>query len=143
MKEKAIEKLKNELKEAKDKTFAKPVITHLIEKCQVDEKLAEAVMKEKKTWGKCFSYLLEKAKKTAEKGARGAAIWHETVYAWAEEYFHSVDVEQPKKEIKPITPTFKPAPVIPTKAETPKVIEMPKKKGDVEGQLDMFALLGM
>jgi len=142
MKKKEIEKLKNELKEAKDKAFAKPVITHLIEKCQVDEKLAEAVLQEKKTWEKCFSYLFDKAKKAATKGARGAAIWHDTVYAWAEEYFHAVEVEKPKADVKPAAQTIKPTPVIP-KVVTPKVTEMPKKKGEVEGQLDMFALLGM
>lgn len=64
VKQKAREKLEAEKKKATQKNFAEPVITYLMKRCEEDQGLAEDVMQEGKTWNKCFSYIVEQARKT-------------------------------------------------------------------------------
>lgn len=90
MKDKAISKLQEELKAAKDKSFAKPIIGHMIERVGEDEGLAEDVLKKQKTWEQCFKYIYEKARRKAG-GHKVAAIDNETVYEWAEDYYRGTD----------------------------------------------------
>ena len=63
VKQKAREKLEAEKKKATQKNFADPVITYLMKRCEEDQGLAEDVMQEGKTWNKCFSYIVEQARK--------------------------------------------------------------------------------
>ena len=92
MKDKAISKLQEELKNAKEKSFAKPIINYLIGRIGEDEGLAEDVLKNQKTWEQCFKYIYEKARKKA--GAQKvAAIDNETVFEWAEDYYRGIDKE--------------------------------------------------
>nr|DAY30217.1 MAG TPA: PcfJ like protein [Caudoviricetes sp.] len=64
----AVTKLQEELKKAKDKEFAKPVVEHLIERCKESESLASDVCQDHKTWEKCYKYIYEQARKQAKGG---------------------------------------------------------------------------
>jgi hypothetical protein len=94
MKDKAISKLREELKTAKQKSVAKPVIEHLIRRIGEDEGLAEDVMKKGKSWEQCFSYVYNKAKKEAVKNV--AVIADDAVYEWAEDYYRGLDKDVEK-----------------------------------------------
>lgn len=152
----ATTKLQEELKKAKEKDFAKPVIEHLIERCKDSESLASDVCQDHKTWEKCFRYIYEQARKQI-KGS-GGAVLDDVVYEWAEDYYHKDDKAEEEKKAKEAAEKKKkqeekkakeaeykakePKPVVAKekKEETPK----PKKNSkDIDGQLDMFSLLGM
>ena len=97
----AEKKLKNELKKAKDKSFAEPVIEYLIKRCGEDEGLSQDVMQEHKTWEKCYDYIYSQAQKSAQKGARSCAVRDDIVCEWAEDYYHKDDkVEEERKAKK-------------------------------------------
>lgn len=95
----AIEKLKEELKNAKQKDFAEPIIEYLINRCKESESLAKDILRDGKTWGKCFDYIFDHAKKYA-KGARSAAIRDDVVCEWAEDYYHLDDKSKEEKKPK-------------------------------------------
>ena len=80
----AVTKLQEELKKAKDKEFAKPVIEHLTKRCQESESLASDVCQDHKTWEKCYKYIYEQARKQAKGGS--CAVRDDVVYEWAEDY---------------------------------------------------------
>lgn len=169
-KEAAITKLKDELDKAKEKGFAEPVIEYLISRCEEDNGLCEDVCQKHKTWDKCFAYIYDEAKKFA-KGARQCAVRNDVVYEWAEDYYHKDDkaeeeekarkeAERKKKEAerkakanaKPVTEATKKSvdtqekdkPATVTKPVEKKEEPKPKKKGkEIEGQMDLFALMGM
>lgn len=86
---KAKEKLEEELKNAKDKAFAEPVIGYLLKRCEEDEGLSQDVMQKHKTWDKCFAYIYSNAR-TQTKG-ESAHICDEVVFEWAEDYYHMDD----------------------------------------------------
>ncbi len=159
----AEEKLKREMKAAKDKSFAEPIIGYLLERCREDEGMAQDVAQEHKTWKKCFDYIYEQARRQAE-GNR-AAVRDEVVYEWAEDYYHKDDkAEEEKKAKKTAEDKTKKAipamerktagtksgakkeekmPVV-QKAEVPNESLKPKKnRKDMDGQLDMFAMMGI
>lgn len=98
LKQSAKEKLEEELKNAKDKNFADPVITYLLKRCEEDDGLAEDVLQNHKTWKKCFDYIYEQARK--QNSGNCAAVRDDVVYEWAEDYFHLDDkaVEEKKKK---------------------------------------------
>lgn len=94
VKQKAREKLEAEKKKATQKNFADPVITYLMKRCEEDQGLAEDVMQEGKTWNKCFSYIVEQARK--QSNGRSAAVEDQVVYEWAEDYYHK-EIKKLKK----------------------------------------------
>ena len=63
-----------------------------MKRCEEDQGLAEDVMQEGKTWNKCFSYIVEQARK--QSNGRSAAVEDQIVYEWAEDYYHKY--EKPK-----------------------------------------------
>lgn len=83
VKQKAKEKLEAEKKKAAQKNFADPVIDYLMKRCKEDQGLAEDVMQEGKTWNKCFSYIVEQARK--QSNGRSTAVEDQVVYEWAED----------------------------------------------------------
>lgn len=96
----AIEKLKGELKKTKNKSFADPVIAYLIRRCNDDPGFAEDVLNASKTYEKCESYVMGKARDYAG-GGRTVAVPDETVYEWAEDYYREADGKQAgKKAVK-------------------------------------------
>ncbi len=163
VKQQAEGKLKKEMAKASNKTFAEPVIRYLIERCKEDGGLSEDVMQRNKTWKKCFDYIYSKARKQAQGNC--AAIRDEVVYEWAEDYYHMDDKAEEEKKAKKAAKA-KPrngksvaerktdrgeggdgqAEKVPSqpKAEVPKEQPKPKKNNkDMDGQLDMFSLMGM
>lgn len=160
IKERAKKKLGEELKKAKDKTFADPIIKYLLERCEEDTGLSADILQEHKTWGKCFDYIFSQARKQA-KGTC-AAVRDDVVYEWAEDYYHKDDKAEEEKKAKKEAeakakrekaaaerktqakekPSSVAAPAIPKKEDKRK--EPVKKNGkDMEGQLDMFSMMGM
>lgn len=163
--EKAKEKLEKELKEAKDKSFAEPIIEYLLKRCAEDIGLAEDVCQKHKTWEKCFSFIYESARKSAN-GKRQCAVRNDVVFEWAEDYYHKDDKAEEEKKAKEAakkkgthskqnksfedsaTKKFKEEKktktaensVVQKTAEAPK----PKKNNkEIDGQMDIFSLLGM
>lgn len=151
----AVTKLQEELKKAKDKAFADPVIKHLIERCEESESLASDICQDHKTWEKCYKYIYEQARKQ-EKGS-SCAVRDDVVYEWAEDYFHKDDkaeedkkakeaAERKKKQDEKTKADSKKKEVSKPAVEPEKKTEAPKPKRnnkDMDGQLDMFSLLGM
>lgn len=165
----AKEKLEDELKKAKDKSFAEPVIGYLLKRCAEDEGLAEDVCQKHKTWEKCFNFIYESARKSA-KGNSRCAVRDDVVYEWAEDYYHMDDKaeeekrakekaerekkqkEDQKKRIEGMEKrkAAKKATTAPKesakKEEKPKAApaEKPKKNSkDMDGQMDLFSLMGL
>ena len=155
----AVTKLQEELKKAKDKAFADPVIKHLIERCEESESLASDICQDHKTWEKCYKYIYEQARKQA-KGS-SCAVRDDVVYEWAEDYFHKDDKAEEDKKAKEAAErkkkqdekaktdsekkeTSKLAAEPEKKTEVPKPEPKPKRNNkDMDGQLDMFSFLGM
>lgn len=184
IKDLAIRKLEDELKNASDKPFAEAVIGHLIERCGEDRGLCEDVLQENKTWKKCSEYIYKQARGQA-KGTM-AVVKDDTVYEWAEDYFHADDkateAEQRKeqtagrekerkadaaktgtgkkrqaapagaKKAHPAEPA-KPAPEADKgtadmeagvdNAKLQKASRPKKSSRDMDGQLDMFSMMGL
>lgn len=157
----AVTKLQEELKTAKDKNFAEPVIEHLIERCKESESLASDVCQDHKSWEKCYKYIYEQARKQAK--GNSCAVRDDVVYEWAEDYYYKDDkAEEEKKakeaaekkkkaaEAKPKSIEKKPVKSEPAKPVEEKVQEVqkpkpqPKKNNkDMDGQMDLFSLMGM
>lgn len=154
-KPRAKEKLEKELETAKDKSFADPVIGYLLNRCEEDEGLAQDVAQDHKTWEKCLGYIYRNAQKQAV--GNQAVVRDEVVFEWAEDYYHEDD--KAEGEAKPKEKQKKKAAAKKSKAkekhdkktsdsakkeETAKKRIEPKKSGkDMEGQLDLFSMMGM
>lgn len=158
----AADKLKDELEKAVDKSFAEPVIGYLLKRCGEDEGLALDITQKHKTWKKCKEYLYDQARKQAA-GDSGTYVKDDVVYEWAEDYYHKDDKAEEEKKAKKeagrkakqkeaaakrkSTVKEKPAKATPTaekKEGKEKEQARPKKSGkDIDGQLDMFSMMGM
>ena len=159
---KAKQKLEDEVKEAKDKEFADPIISHLIKRCEEDPGLAEDIIQEHKTCIICFTYIRSQAKKQAKGNC--AVIRADLVYEWAEDYFRLDDKaleekkekERKEREAKNKAEAAKrksgsgnqKKKTNPKKAVEEKKISEPEKKSDKpqknkepEGQMSLFDLL--
>ncbi len=147
VKQMAKEKLEKEMKADKDKTFAEPVIGYLLKRCEDDLGLAQDVVQEHKTWKKCLDYIYEQARKQATENR--AVIRNDVVYEWAEDYYHKDDKAEEEKKARETAERkkkqkerAKKAKAEPQKTESPK--PKPKKNSkDMDGQLDMFSMMGM
>ena len=167
----AEEKLKKELAAAKDKSFADPIISYLLKRCEEDEGMAEDVAQEHKTWQKCFDYIYRQARQQAHGNC--AAVRDDVVYEWAEDYYHKDDKAEEEKKAKKAAEdkakkiaTEKAKKVktaterktvkvkgnaektekasVPPKAETPKAPPKPRKNPkEMDGQMDLFSMMGM
>ena len=91
-----------------------------MKRCEEDQGLAEDVMQEGKTWNKCFSYIVEQARK--QSNGRSAAVEDQVVYEWAEDYYHKYEKPETVKKEK----SKKPATTKKTEAPTKKVTETKK-----------------
>ena len=163
VKELAEEKLDDEMKAVKDKAFAEPVIGYLKIRCEEDEGLAQDILQDHKTWKKCCDYIYGQARRQTK--GNYAAVRDDVVYEWAEDYYHKDDKAEEEKKAKNAdedkakkaksaaerktarakssTDKVEKAPA-PSKAEAPKEPPKPKKNGkEMDGQLDLFAMIGM
>lgn len=160
----AVTKLQEELKKAKDKTFADPIIKHLIERCKESESLASDICQDHKTWEKCYKYIYEQARKQAR--GNSCAVHDDVVYEWAEDYFRKDDKAEEEKKAKEAAERKKKEKERKQKAvEQKKVdrknpkqaakkdekveekpVELPKTKRnpkEMDGQMDLFSMMGM
>lgn len=169
----AKEKLEEELKKAKDKSFAESIIEYLLKRCAEDVGLAEDVCQKHKTWEKCFNFIYESARGVA-KGNRQCAVRNDVVFEWAEDYYHKDDKAEEEKRAKEKAEREKkqkedqkkriegmekrkaekeavkeaaPAPKVDAKKEEKTKAapaEKPKKNNkDMDGQMDLFSLMGL
>ena len=97
------------------------------------EALTEKINSGKKTMAGCFDYIKNEAKKQAVKGC--ACIEDQEVYGWAIHYFEEDAIKE--GEIQQRAAVYEPEP----KKPEPKKPE-PKKKDDLDGQLDLFSMIG-
>ena len=158
VKERAKEKLEKELQSVKNKHFAEPIMNYLLKRCKEDEGLAQDVMQEHKTWQNCFDYIYNQARKQSKENY--AWICDDTVYEWAEDYYHKDDKAEEEKKAKEnkekkeakvkkakteqtvITPKLESSEITFSK-NTQENIKPKKNSKDIEGQLDIFSLMGM
>ena len=157
LKEKAKQKLEQELKESSNKGFAEPVINYLQTRIQESNALAADICQEHKSCGRCLNYIYEKARE--ELSGKNGAIRDDVVYEWAEDYYHKDDkeVEKELKESKGKAEKIEPVqkeepkpnnlgyekPVREAKKDIKPAVTGKKKNENVDGQLDMFSLLGI
>lgn len=165
--ETAREKLEAEKKTHSDDN-AKVIIDYLIKRAEEDPGMGEDILQPQKTYTRCWSYIMDQAKKKLNN--RSGAVRSDTVFEWAEDYYRLDDkalAEKEKKDAKKPKGAVKKAetkaeippagtadkkdlqeiPKRPEKApnEKPKAVGKPKKKeknDDLEGQMDIFAFLG-
>lgn len=165
----AKEKLEEELKKAKDKSFADPIIEYLLKRCAEDVGLAEDVCQKHKTWEKCFNFIYESARGVA-KGNRQCAVRNDVVFEWAEDYYHKDEKAEEEKRAKEKAEREKKQKEDQKKriegmekrkadkyvAHTPKAdakkeekmkvapAEKPKRNNkDMDGQMNLFSLMGL
>lgn len=165
VKESAKKKLEDELRNAKDKSFADPIINYLLGRCEEDKGLSEDVLQKHKTWEKCLAYVYSLARKQASGNC--AAVRDEVVYEWAEDYYHKDDKAEEAEKAKKAAEAKKKAAERAAKAKenvgnrkTENKAAQEKQKSPVpaekteekkakrnnkhlEGQMDMFSMMGM
>ena len=163
--EQAAEKLKTEMDKSEKQPFAHPILAYLIDRCIEDSGLAEDVMQEHKTWNKCFSYICDQARKM-ERTGNCVAVEDQTVFEWAEDYYHKDDKaeeekkakeaakkkdkaeKEKKKDIKNKVLTGLESPEVKERVKAEKATiekkEAPKKKApdQIDGRIDIFQFLG-
>lgn len=156
----AKKKLEKERKEGKDKEFADPVINHLLKRCEEDEGLAQDVLQGHKTWKKCYEYIRSQAMKQATGGY--AAVRDETVYEWAEDYYRKDDKAEEEERARKAAErkktqkrtaekskstgkekSKKAEGAVHRKESEPEPLNRKRGGKDVDGQLDMFSMMGM
>lgn len=140
-----------------------PIIDYITERCDQDKEYEALVLADHKSWERCFDYTFKKAQKMAEKGARGICVFGDTMIKWIDEYFAMDDKkeveEKAKREAEEKVRREKAAAKRrektaakkktktndkTAKTEKPKEQPIPKKNGkEMEGQLDMFSMIGM
>ncbi|MCD8218094.1 MAG: PcfK-like family protein [Clostridiales bacterium] len=98
VKDRAKEKLENELNTATDKALAEPVIYYLQKRISESESLASDICQEHKTWGKCRDYIYSKAREQS-KGST-SCVRDDVVYEWAEDYYHLDDKAAEEEKAK-------------------------------------------
>lgn len=164
IKQMAKEKLEKEMKDDKDQAFAEPVIGYLLKRCEEDAGLAQDVAQEHKTWQKCFDYIYRQARK--QTNGNCAAVRDDVVYEWAEDYYHKDDKAEEEKKAKEVTERKKKEAERKKKAAEQKAADKknpkqtakkedktekkpaephnPKKNSkDVDGQMDLFSMMGL
>lgn len=167
---KAVQKLENELSKltGHKKNFAEPCIDYLKKRCEEEDGICEDILLPHKTWEKCYKYIYGQAEKMLHR--QSGPVRNDTVFEWAEDYFRQDDkaIEEQKaneeakrkeKQSKAETQTknrprvAKPSPSRkekgtdkPTTEPTSKPAEKAprkKKQQDIEGQMDIFSIMGM
>lgn len=160
----AIAKLQEELKTAKPKEFADPIIGYLMGRCRESESIAADICQDHKSWKKCYDYIVAKARKKLNNVS--GPVRDDVVFEWAEDYYHlddkaeeekkaKEDAERKKKQAETAKKRSnnragKKVSASDTEKKTSEVVnqvskpEKSKKNNrDIEGQIDMFALMSM
>ena len=120
LKDRAIEKINS----SANNRFEKIIGKYLIKRCREDPSVAEDVLKEDRTMEKCQQYIISKAYRQRKVAfSKGSCVIadDQTVFEWAEDYFHAVEGGDPDLEnANKVNAAVK----ISTDASTPQ----PKKK---------------
>lgn len=145
--------------------FEGPVKEYMLSRFEEDDGLCRDFLQEHKTFPKCIKYMIEKARASVPKSEMQAMVEGSTYLEWMEDYFHKDDKAEEEKKVqkaaknkakkessveerktaKTKRDTGKTEEVpAPPKTEEPKVPPKSKKSGkEIDGQLDMFAMMGM
>lgn len=134
----AINKLRNEMKQLENDKSACRIALYLIGRCGESESLCQDVLNDKKTLHGCMDYVKNKARAQAVNGC--ACIEDDTVFEWAEDYYHTEikDAPEPKKAATK-APKKKSAP-----KEKPDLIKAinevygNRSEDNINGQISMF-----
>lgn len=94
----AIQKLEEE-KKKHTREHDKLILQHLIKRSEEDEGLAEDVLRKDKSYMGCYDFIVLNARKKAAK-SKCVAVSDETVYEWAEDYYHKESDDAQTKEAK-------------------------------------------
>lgn len=132
--EDARKKLEEELKIYKDGD-SKYVVNKLIELCNTDDELLNAIMLPQKSYDKAFQYFYEKSRTVGYKMPRGNMIYldNDAAVKLSVEYFKRNDAQVVKKKASDKKPVVQRTDPSPKKPEEPK-----KKKNELDGQMSLF-----
>lgn len=129
----AVEKLESEAKNSSKQAYVLQISTFLIQRCQGDIEFSKSILQEGKDLKGCLDSIINRAKKV--KQGNVAVVDSDTVFKWATGYYTGKSVKKAMVSTNHQTET--------TIDSTPKAIEpKPKKKKEVEGQMDLFSLMG-
>lgn len=145
--------------------FEGPIKEHMLNRFEEDQGFCEDFLQEHKTFQKCIKYMIKKARASVPKSERQAMVDGEIYLEWMEDYFRKDDkVEEEKKAKKEAKEKAKREKSVTErktakakenagktekisalpKSEGPKAPSKPKKNGkEIDGQLDLFAMMGM
>lgn len=142
--------VKDEESKAITEAKMKKIVKYISGKCEADPKYNALVIQGHKTWERCERFMQVKVNKMAVTGEVGIMVDDSVVYEWIDEYYRADDLTEikaaeknwkkekaEKAAEKKKTPT-KAAPALEKKENKTK-----KNNGDIEGQLDMFSMMGI
>lgn len=134
----AIEKLNSEVKSEKNNKNISLIAEYLIQQCNDNQELAAKVLLDGKTLKGCLNHVIGQAKNV--KHGNVAVVDSETVFSWATKYYISNLKEKGKvgKVDKTESNTNKTEQI-----EDPKPVKSKKKSKEMEGQLDLFSMMGV
>lgn len=146
-------KYKDAVKEQFDMIFSQ-----LIKKCEEDSDFNNKVLLEHKSFFRCMKYAASKAmemrnpteeEKTAARNGTPIVtpVTSNMLFLWIDEYYDLNDkdeVEKEKKKEKNKPQTVKTAKsVVPKKEDNTKHKKGSKNKNDMDGQMDLFSMMGI
>lgn len=157
---------KGEKAKALIKAKMEKVVKYISEKCKADPEYNALVIQDHKTWKRCEQFMLEKVKKAACAQYGMMMVDDSICFEWMDEYYQADDLaevkaaeEEARKEAerkerlkkeeakRAAKAKRKPAKAVPRpekKEEEPKQQPKPKKNnGDIDGQMDLFSMMGM
>lgn len=143
--------------------FEGPIKEHMLKRFGEDGGFCEDFLQKHKTFQKCIKYMIEKARASVPQSEMQAMVEGSVYLEWMEDYFRKDDkaeeeekdrkeAERKEKQKKVAAERVsrakerpdKAVPVLEKKADAPKEQPKPKKNNrDMDGQLDMFSMMGM
>lgn len=129
--------------------FEGPIKEYMLNRFEEDGGFCEDFLQEHKTFQKCIKYIIEKARKSVPKSEMQAMVEGSIYLEWMEDYFRKDDkAEEEKKAAEQKKADNKNPKQVTKKAEKmeekPTVPPKPKKNGkEMDGQMDMFSMMGM
>lgn len=141
--------------------FDGPIKVHMFNRFDEDNGFCEDFLQGHKTFEKCIKYMVERARQSAPKSEMQVMVEGFVYLEWMEDYYRKDDKAEEERKAKEKAERIaeqkkeaaerkdkakeKPAePIAPKKEGKPK--ELPKQKKnskDMDGQLDMFSMMGM
>lgn len=143
--------------------FEGPIKEHMLKRFGEDNGFCEDFLQKHKTFQKCIKYVTEKARASVPKSEMQAMVVGSVYLEWMEDYFRKDDkaeeeqkarkeaeIEEHRKKVaadrasKAKKNPDKATPIPEKKEDKPKEQPKPKKNNKgMDGQLDMFSMMGM